>query len=111
MHEAQERKHGRHNWVRISIHKVLDVHTVGAEAKCKFNCTYTIHYVDKVLLRKAEYEAHAKSVKSMQRGERRIVRMGEDVVYGWMDTKNICKTKSPRGRINRLDVCEPWCEG
>jgi len=56
MHEAQEKRHGRHNWVRISIHKVLNVHTVGAEAKCKFSCTY----IDKILFRKAEDEAHAK---------------------------------------------------
>jgi len=60
MHEAQEKGHGRHNWVWISIHKVLDVHTVGAKAKCKFSCTYTIHDTDKSFLRKAEVEAHAK---------------------------------------------------
>jgi len=39
----------------------LDVHTVGAKAKCKFSCTYTIHYIDKVFFWKAEDEAHAKS--------------------------------------------------
>ena len=61
MHEAQEKRHGRHNWIRISIHKVLDVHTVGAEAKCKFSCTYTVHYIDKIFFRKAEVEVHAKS--------------------------------------------------
>jgi len=60
MHEAQERKHGRHNWVRISIHKVLDVRTVRAKAKCKFSSTYTIHYIGKVFFWKAEDEAHAK---------------------------------------------------
>ena len=124
----------RHNWVRISIHKVLDVHTVGA--KCKFSYTYTIHYIDKVFLslgkhyesRKRKQDMISKQgsnvksqnnvgkqetqdvVESMQRRERRIVRMGDDVVCGWMDAKNICKTKSPRGRINRLDVCESWCE-
>jgi len=37
---------------------------------------------------------------------RRIVRKGDDVVCEWVDTKNICKTKSPRGRVDRLDVCE-----
>ena len=61
MHEAQEKRHGRHNWVRISIHKVLDVHTVGAKAECKFSYTYTIHYIDEISFWKAEDEVHAKS--------------------------------------------------
>jgi len=42
--------------------------------------------------------------------EKRVVRKGDDVVYEWMDAKNICKAKSPRGRVDRLDVCESWCE-
>ena len=34
----------------------------------------------------------------------RIGRKGDNVVCGWRVAKNICKAKSPRGRINRLDV-------
>jgi len=41
----------------------------------------------------------------------RIVRKGDDIVYEWMDVKNVSKAKSPRGRINRTDVRGSWCEG
>jgi len=48
--------------------------------------------------------------ESMWRRERRTVRKGDDVVCEWVDAKNVCKTKSPRGRVDRLDVFESWCE-
>jgi len=34
----------------------------------------------------------------------RVVRKGDGIVYEWMDAKNVCKAKSPRGRVDRLDV-------
>jgi len=38
----------------------------------------------------------------------RIGRKGDDV--GWT-RRMYAKPKNPRGQVDRLDVCESWCEG
>ena len=62
---------------------------------------------------KATQESRKCKMSSRAYGEEtgRIVRKGDDIVYEWMDVKNVSKAKSPRGRINRIDVRGSWCEG